>query len=144
MPRGGRRAGAPGKTYGNRSDLNTNRTLPVQTAPNQSYGVAGQQAAAQRVVPLASQPAPAGNAGASQSPLVPQASPAGAPPQLVPLDAPTMRPNEPLTAGVNTGPGPGAPPVTTAPSTVGDLLRSVAPSSPELAELYDYLSGGGQ
>lgn len=37
--------------------------------------------------------------------------PAGPSARPVPLDAPTARPNEPLTAGVDIGPGPGAAPM---------------------------------
>jgi hypothetical protein len=82
VARGGRRAGTPGTTYTNRTDLNTNRQ-PVQVATNQPYGVAGQQAAAQRAVPLPEQaPVPSG-----------------------PFDRPTDRPHEPVTAGIDLGPG---------------------------------------
>jgi hypothetical protein len=86
MPRGGSRNGKPGASYSNRSDLNAQ---PVRTATNQPYGQAGQQQAAQRAIPLPTQ--------------------GGAPvgPQPAPLNASTQRPNEPLTAGIPTGPGPG-------------------------------------
>lgn len=83
MPRGGARNGKPGASYSNRSDLNQ----PVRTTQNQPYGQAGQQQAAQRAIPL------------------PQTS--GVMPQPAPLDAPTARPQEPLTAGIPSGPGPG-------------------------------------
>jgi hypothetical protein len=139
MPRGGKRTGAPGKAYGNRSDLNTNRTLPVQTAPNQPYGVAGQQADAQRAIPLRPQPSPTGGAPVSGAPT------AGPVPQtpVVPLTAPTTRPDEPLTAGVDIGPGPGAPPMSQpAADPLIEELRAVYLAYPnedlrELLEDYD-------
>src|SRR5438034_8515331 len=53
-PRGGPRAGTPGKAYPQRSDLTAQK---VATTPNQAYGEAGQQATAQRTVPLAGPPA---------------------------------------------------------------------------------------
>lgn len=138
MPRGGRRAGTPGKSYGNRTDLNTNRTLPVRTAPGQAYGVAGQQAEAQRAIPLRPQP-PAGPPPSTDA----MPGPAGPSSPVVPLDAPTARPNEPLTAGVNIGPGPGAPPMSQpAPDPLIEELRAVYLAFPnedlrELLEDYD-------
>jgi hypothetical protein len=86
---GGRRAGRQGVAYGNRSDLNK---LPIRTATGQTYGQAGAQQAAQRAVPMAPP---------SATPLAPPSSSA------VPLNAPTARPNEPVTAGLSSGPGPG-------------------------------------
>lgn len=95
MPRGGRRAGAPGKSYSNRSDLNVVR----QPSP----------ASAGAPVPAPQQPAPAQPA----QPTTVGAPAAGAPPQLpqMPLRAPgSLGPtqvNDPLTHGLPTGPGGG-------------------------------------
>jgi len=50
--RGGKVNGTIGKAYGNRSDLNVPRDLPVEAAPDQTYGEAGQQRAAQQAIPL--------------------------------------------------------------------------------------------
>ena len=107
MPRarGGKRAGAPGKAYSNRSDLNTTRTLPVTAASNQQYGQRAAQEASQKVVPLARQPqapsSPASPAsGSQQGAGAPVVRPA--PPGLL---APSGRPDEPLTAGAPFGPG---------------------------------------
>lgn len=80
MARGGSRQGQPGKTYSNRTDLNTNRApqTPQVTA-----------------------------AGGPTAPP-PQQGPAFMSPDMVPkLDDPTGRPNEPLTTGLSTGPGMG-------------------------------------
>lgn len=98
MPRGGRRTGTPGVAHGQRSDLN----LPATAAADQPYGAAGQQLAAQQAVPLQRppQPQPADARSAAQA-----SPPLGG--GLTPIDAPTERPNEPVTAGLNAGPGPG-------------------------------------
>lgn len=94
MPRGGARRGKPGATYSNRSDLNQ----PVRTAPGQQYGQATAQADAQRAIPL---PATAPPPSAAPAPV------AAPPPEPGLLSAPTARSNEPLTAGMNIGAGPG-------------------------------------
>lgn len=123
---GGTRSGAPGRAYSNRSDLNT-RKVPVQTARGQPYGAAGEQRKSQSIVPLAS-PAPPTPALA---PATPQTGIPGAPPSSprasIPLDAPTARPDEPVTSGLSIGPGAGP----------ESLFAAVAdPTSLELRALY--------
>lgn len=81
--RGGPRQGTPGVSYSNRSDLNQNRA-PVT-------GTATPAAGGQR-------PAPA-SAASPQSWITPDA--------VVPLDAPSARPDEPVTAGLPMGAGQG-------------------------------------
>ena len=76
---GGTRTASPGKAYTNRTDLKQ----PVTAPTGQAYGERKAQVDAQRAIPL------------------PQAPP------VVPLGAPTQRPQEPLTAGLPVGPGPG-------------------------------------
>jgi hypothetical protein len=107
LPRGGRRTGTPGQSYSNRLDLNVDRgAVPVMAASGQQYGAKKAQMDAQRAMPIAAPPAPA----------VAPVAPAGGPPtppgpqpgQVVPLDAPTARPNEPLTAGLDIGAGSGS------------------------------------
>jgi len=102
--RGGPRVGTPGTAYANRSDLQA--TQPVRTPPSQTYGDATASQAAQRALPLpgpgASVPSPSA-AGPGNT----QAPPMALPGQLGPLNAPTQRPSEPITAGLNSGPGPG-------------------------------------
>lgn len=84
--------------YPNRSDLrNPAAKVPVMAAPGQTYGEAGKQMAAQKAVPMAAAPTDA------QVPVTP-----AAPGSLGDLTRPTERPNEPLTAGVDFGPGPGS------------------------------------
>ncbi len=114
MPRGGKRTGKIGKTYGNRTDLNKGPTQSPQAAQSQQYGAAGAQLAAQKAVPLPNvsqvqvQRGPDGRiAGASVAAPQPQA-PAGVPPgTTTPLNAPTQLPNQPLTNGIPSGPGQG-------------------------------------
>lgn len=76
--------------YGQRTDLN----MAPTAVPGQTYGEAGAQMAAQRAVPM----------GAPAAPAAPSA-PTSTPGQYGPLDRPTERPNEPLTAGAPFGPG---------------------------------------
>ena len=79
MPRGGKRQGTQGKAYSNRTDLATNY-------------------------------APGGNpaTGGMEQPVPQQvALPAIGADEVPNLNAPTMRPNEPITAGLGIGPGPG-------------------------------------
>lgn len=86
------------KQYSNRSDLrNPAKKVAKMAAPGQTYGEAGRQMAAQSAVPVAAPPTSAA-----------PARPAGpAPGSLGAFDRPTEAPNEPLTAGVDFGPGPG-------------------------------------
>lgn len=125
--RGGKRTGLPGKAYDNRSDLNTNRgTQPITAVPNQPYGEAGEQIAAQEIAPLRQVPS------GGQMAMEPQ----GAPVSVTPLDAPTGRPNEPVTAGVPIGPGVG-PEALTIPDEDLDLdtLKGYLPGLEILASL---------
>ena len=101
--RGGKRAGKPQKAYGNRSDLNSVKELPVSTTGNE-YGERKRREDA-----VAAMPIPTGGGTARIAPRadrrpVPQPIPGG-------FAAKTARPNEPLTAGLPMGPGPNQPPV---------------------------------
>lgn len=84
MPRGGKRQGTPGRGYANRTDLGTDPNMAQNTA-----GTGGMTAPAPQQQP---QQAPPMTRSPEDSPML--------------LD-PTMRPNEPLTAGISSGPGPG-------------------------------------
>jgi len=127
--RGGERQGTPGTAYSNRSDLNQ----PISTVPNQEYGMAKQQADAQRAIPM----------GASPVASVPVPSPAqsaGNPlprPGDLPHTGPTNRPDEPVTAGIDYGPGPGSETFSSARPPVMEQIKSAArySSSPALSEL---------
>lgn len=78
--RGGTRSGRSGQTYSNRTDLNTQA---VRTGPSQGYGQRTQAEQVQQQVPLPQQ----------------------APPP--PFGAATGHPEQPVTAGMTTGAGPG-------------------------------------
>lgn len=107
MPRGGRREGRPGAAYQNRTDLNKPTVVPIRAATGQQYGKAGAQIAAQRAMPIAAPPPPATGAPVGPPAGGPPAPPVPPPGAVMPLDAPTQRPNEPITAGMAVGPGPG-------------------------------------
>ena len=143
MARGGRRSGKPGVAYSNRSDLNA--PLPAQALPDQPYGVAGQQLAAQKQLPMGP---PGSTSPGAGLPSPGQPAPALPPPgSLPPLNAPTTRPNEPVTHGSPSGPGAG-PEVLNLPSspqTVGQMLTQLSTgpnTNPDIQFLSNYLSGG--
>lgn len=129
VSRGGRRAGQPGKSYSNRTDLNVDRapTAPPNLAPSPAQP---QQAAQVAQVPT--------SAG------VPQPGSLG-------TFAPSQRPNEPITHGLPTGPG-GGPEVLTRPGVLrpgADLLsqlRAIYLASPTepLRELIAFNQDGAQ
>lgn len=98
MPRGGKRQGAPGKAYAQRTDMNQNRQ-PIRVAAGQAYGERQAQEQAQRAVPLPAAPP-------VQVPP-PSPAPGPAPGSFGAFNRPTERPDEPLTAGMPMGPGPG-------------------------------------
>lgn len=134
MPRGkgkgGAREGAPGKNYANRGDLRDR--LPVQTAPGQGYGESALQAAAQRAVPMGPQQiaaSPAGPAGApmggAPGGMTPPALPSGPGPGELLFTHPTERPEEPITAGVDGGPGPGPEALQRQPVTAVSPLQEI-------------------
>lgn len=78
--------------------MNQNRQ-PVQVAAGQAYGERQAQEQAQRAVPLPAAPP------VQVSP--PSPAPAALPGSFGDFARPTERPNEPLTAGLPVGPGPG-------------------------------------
>jgi hypothetical protein len=124
MPRsgkGGARQGTPGTSYSNRTDLN----LPISTVPGQEYGVASQEQLAQRAIPMAQQETPQIQTQAPQTPDQSQQAPTVRPlprPGSMPYISPTLRPNEPVTAGLPFGPGPGP---TSAPSPLTPITNQL-------------------
>lgn len=78
--------------YPNRSDL---RSPLGQTAEGQTYGAAKQQADSMQAVPMGKSPMDV------QAPVI-------MPGSLGQFTRPTERPEEPITAGVDYGPGPGS------------------------------------
>jgi hypothetical protein len=106
---GGSRVGKPGANYQNRTDL-PGKTQPITVASGQEYGTRGAQEDAQRAIPLpagAPPPAPTSLGSVTAGPITP-------------LDAPTQRPNEPLTHGLPIGAGGG-------PEVLGGSVNSNDP-----------------
>lgn len=85
--------------------------MPVRTVPGQQYGKATAQEAAQRAVPMGPAPVAAPAPSAPQAPAQPvQRAPqpqAPVPGQFGQFARPSESPDEPITAGLSTGPGPG-------------------------------------
>lgn len=86
-------------------------TQPISTPHNQEYGVAKAQAEAQRIQPIAGRPeGPKPSGGPPTNTPLPGLGPGEVPT----LTDPTARPDEPLTAGLPVGAGPGPSSLTTA------------------------------
>lgn len=128
MARGGARAGAPGKSYSNRSDLNQ----AVKVAPGQPYGQRQQLEQAQQAVPLPNaQNLPAAPTQAAGPSALPQGGPMPALPGAQPFTRPTERPNEPVTTGLPVGAGAGPEALSTsAPDTIGAQLVAMYRQNP--------------
>lgn len=139
MPRGGRRNGRPGKAYGNRSDLSGSK---IAEYTGQQYGQRKAQVDAQKAVPVA--PPPTSNVPGAASAAAP--APQGpAPGTLGDLLGPSVRPDEPLTAGLPMGPGPGPQGLRMSAGDPDiDLLREIyrAHPSESLRELLEFMEEG--
>ena len=98
MPRGGKRQGTQGKGYSNRTDL------AVDYAPGGNPASGGMEAPAQ------------------QTPLM---EPAVGAEQVPNLGDPTARPDEPVTAGLPIGSGPGMAALGPMPPSPTDPMRQV-------------------
>lgn len=109
----------------------------ISTAPGQGYGDAKQQA-------LQQQTAPMGSATPLPTPPPPAAGPASQPVPTAPPYAgggiadPTAQPDQPVTHGVNLGPGAGADALHLGPYGPTD---SVAPAQGDMTKLLTSLSG---
>lgn len=101
--RGGPRVGTQGERYPVRSDLRDNarpaNALPIKAPSGGPYGSVKELEDMQRAVPMGASPGPPTGAVA--------AAPPAPIPGAVPFDRPTEFPDEPVTAGLRTGPGPG-------------------------------------
>lgn len=148
--RGGARQGTVGQAYGNRTDLNT--SMPIQTATGQGYGVAAEQQAAQRAIPVAAQPvqgAQLGSPAAGPGVIPQQEAPATITGQMQPLQKypgefkflePSEYPNEHITAGLDTGPGPGSEVMSSFKPQLSSVLQSLASAPGASATLIDLAS----
>lgn len=121
MARGGARNGTPGKAYANRRDLSTHQ--PITVAPGGQYGSGVASEEAQKILPLPSVTAPS----AAPTPQLPPVAAGGSGGVVAPGDinfeGPTQRPDEPVTAGLPVGPGPG-------PEALNPPLPQVTPNDP--------------
>lgn len=116
----------------------TNR-VAIQAATGQTYGKATEQINAQRAVPMGASPTAA-----------PTQAPRPMPGSLGDLTRPTERPNEPITAGADFGPGPtsmqaGIMPV---PSASNDVLEQLLYlnrlyPNPDVENLISVIRDGG-
>jgi hypothetical protein len=80
---------------------------PVRTQTGQTYGVAKAQADAQRAMPLAQVPTASPPGGAPAALGTEPSAQGGDHPAVGSLYGDTMRPDEPVTAGLASGAGPG-------------------------------------
>lgn len=127
-PRGGRRQGAVGKAYSNRSDLNGGK-LPITPTPGGTYGDAKASADAQAAVPMGT-PSVAGDWHPSQG--RPESMPA--PGSMGDLFADSEDPNEHVMNGAALGPGLG-PQAFAGPDSRALDLEHMAPYMPALREM---------
>ena len=107
MARGGHRNGTVGKAYGNRADLQGapkvgTPSIP-KVAPSAQYGEGAKLQAAQSAVPMG----PPGSGGPATAESPQMTNRAGAQGAYL---RETERPDEPLTAGIASGPGAGPSP----------------------------------
>lgn len=127
--------------YPNRSDLtapDSGKQLAVQGIPGGQYGDEARQAAEQRAVPQGSTPVPTAPVSAVAEAPGAQVGQVGADSQTVsnqlpapgsmPFLHPTNRPNEPVTAGLPFGPGPGPSALRPSPPLVANTLETLAAS----------------
>lgn len=131
--RGGRRTGTPGKNYAQRGDLNQNRTLPVSAPSGLGYGERKALEDQQRAMP-----APAATPVGSVPPTAALTSGrAPLPPGF--FTETTQRPDEPLTAGINLGAGPGSEVLMPVVDPVTEELRALYRAMPneDLRELIE-------
>ena len=151
--RGGKRDGAIGKAYQNRTDLQgqnvvaaqpsnqPGQKLAAQAASGQAYGAAGEQIAAQKALPIQNTGTPNATGGAGQP--MPQRAP------LTPLDAPTDH-GLPLHTGLDKYDGAGSEaliqttPINPAAQALS-LLNTLGDNvSPQVAYIRAYLSAQTQ
>jgi len=110
--------------------------LPVTVASNQQYGQRLAQQRAQEAVPMGAPPTSVSSPVRKKPRIVPGG--------LTPLTAPTTRPDEPITAGANFGPGPNSAqagiPMGPSRDDILDELRVILTTYPnsDLALLIDY------
>jgi hypothetical protein len=113
--RGGYRPTAPQNNYGVSATggAGNKGTQAPKYIPGLPFGQGKQTLQQQGQAPMAGNPAAA---------AMPQGQPAAPMQPVVPLTEPTERPNEPITAGIDMGPGPGSEAIRTAPTAANQSL----------------------
>lgn len=126
--------------YANRTDLaaSAGDTQPIQAPTGLPYGQRQQVVAAQQSQPLPGDPYRQALQGATQA-----ATAASFPTGL--MNAPTARPNEPITHGLSTGPGAGPEVLQRRPNRISGQLQALADAvgDSSLAELAAYAQQRG-
>ena len=145
--RGGMRPTAPQNNPANISatgGAGQSGTQPARYMSGLAYGQGQAQMAQQTAAPMA------GNPVATARPMaaVPQM------PQVVALDAPTQRPDVPVTTGIDEGPGAGSEALTlpasvpqTQPDSSARLIQALYlqdPSNEDVRRMLEYLSAEGR
>lgn len=142
MPRGGRRAGAPGQAYPNRKDLSVNKgpTAMGNYASGLPYGQGQATMDAQRAMPVSS-PAPP-QAAPGPDPLQTLLGGGGpAPGSLGEFGRTTDRPDEPITHGLPSGPGAGPEIIRGGQNNSAKVLMQQLASSPYASDdVHDLLN----
>ncbi len=144
MPRGGRRAGTPGKAYGNRSDLNGPQPVADYAGPKVPYGTGAELARSQQQVPVSGPQPPGPTQGPAPAPGGGLPSMETPPPgSFGNMLRDSERPNEPLTHGMARGPG-GGPEVLSNPAgrpalTLVQQLANQPYASDEIRNLLNLL-----
>lgn len=127
--------------YGNRSDLQSAPAQPVTAAPDQAYGEAGSQRAAQTEMPLP-------NALAQQRSQYDSAVQAAQQTDFQPINIgqASSRPGEPITHGLSSGPGAGPEALRPWGSRASDVLQAMAENSddPSLRWMADLARSKGR
>lgn len=147
-----RRAKPAGGQYPNRSDL---QAQPPRAPTNMAYGEHKAMIEAQQAMPMPQAPPPptpqpgAPQGGVPFDQLFAQAmqEAEAMEPMQVGMNAPTSRPNEPITAGLSSGPGPGPEVLSMRPMTpLTQSLRTMAEvtGDPAIFELLDIAEARGQ
>lgn len=108
MPRGGRRAGSPGKAYGNRTDLNGPQPVADYAGPKVPYGTGAELSRSQQQMPVSGPQSPGPTEGPAPAPG------GGQPSMQVPepgswgnFTRDSEHPDRPITHGLSRGPGGG-------------------------------------
>ena len=133
-----------GQSYANRSDLRQRTVAPATAPTGLPYGEHQQLVNAQRAIPVGSPPVP------SAPPSAPTSAAPVVQPGSLPFVGPTARPNEPVQAGLPSGPGPGPEALRGVGAnlgqqdTAGGIINQAAQRSPspDLQALAQFVNGG--